>query len=122
MWRPLRLDAIRLLWMKVRHSLTLPLAPRYRPLVPDGQQAPPKISVTARDPEELVRLLRERSYQDLADAVGVSKTYVGELGVGHRVRVSVVVAQALETELGRKPGELFCIDPAVADATRPYLQ
>jgi len=78
--------------------------------------------VVARDPERLRLLVRERSYKALADKLGLSKTYIGEIGVGHRTSVSVSVAAELERALGLHPGELFQVDPSIADATRPYLQ
>lgn len=90
--------------------------------MPDEHQAPPKISVVARDPARLRQLVRERSYKVLADELGLSKTYIGEIGVGHRTSVSVAVASDLEDALGLAPGELFQVDPCIADVTRPYLQ
>lgn len=92
------------------------------PVVSPARGPESAISVTARDPDDLRGLLRSRSYTEVATAVGVSKTYIGELGVGHRTRVSLTVAKALESALGREPGGLFRIDPAAAHAAKPYLK
>lgn len=123
--------------MVARPRLTPDLAGRYRQVVTDTPQVAPDvprprvspertpaaaISVTARDPDALRELLRARSYAQLAQQVGVSKTYVGELGVGHRTRVSLPVASALERALGHEVGELFRLDPAASAAAEPYLR
>lgn len=91
--------------------------------MPDTHQIPPRISVVPRDPAALVALIRAQpSRASVAHAIGVSNTYLGDVVHGRQTRVSIEVAGALETALGKRPGALFRVDPEAARRARPYLK